>query len=345
MRPTTPASVKPMSAEYTPPKHRSGDGSSSPPASSRPPACRRRTDHRRAGGRFWTDQPRPGRPAVEGRHPGRRHADGEPLIRANQPEWHPRGPRGLTLPGNVQANDDAVIHARVSGYLKKWYVDIGAQVKAGQVLAEIDAPELDQQVVQARANLATAQANQNLAQITAGRWASLLAKDAVSEQEADEKTGDLAAKSAVTQAARADVDRLTALEAFKRIVSPFDGVVTARNTDIGALIAAGNPSATPGPVHCRRRAPAAHLSPCAAGLHLPDQARPDRRHRRTGAPGPELPGDADRHLRRRVQPVGDPDRGTADRQCARPAQARRLCPGGLQPAAPARRRSAARRAR
>lgn len=168
-------------------------------------------------------------------------ADAVPTVNVIRPLAN-GGDQSLTLPGDVQAYDDAVIHARVSGYLKKWYVDIGAQVKAGQVLADIDTPELDQQLAQARANLATAQANQNLAQITANRWAGLLAKDAVSKQEADEKTGDLAAKSAVTQAARAEVDRLTALEGFKRIVAPFDGVVTARNTDIGALIAAGNPA-------------------------------------------------------------------------------------------------------
>jgi len=152
------------------------------------------------------------------------------------------GDQALTLPGDVQANYDAVIHARVSGYLKMWYVDIGAQVKAGQVLAEIDTPELDQQLAQAKADLATAQANGNLAKITANRWAALLVKDAVSKQESDEKTGDLAAKTALTQAAQANVDRLVALEAFKHIVAPFNGVVTARNTDIGALIAAGNPT-------------------------------------------------------------------------------------------------------
>jgi multidrug efflux pump subunit AcrA (membrane-fusion protein) len=118
----------------------------------------------------------------------------------------------LTLPGDVQADDDAVIHARVSGYLKRWYVDIGARVTPGQVLADIDTPELDQQLAQAKANLATALANRELAEITAKRWASLLAKDAVSRQEADEKSGDLAAKTALYQAAKADLDRLIALE-------------------------------------------------------------------------------------------------------------------------------------
>ena len=152
------------------------------------------------------------------------------------------GDQALNLPGDVQAYNDAVIHARVSGYLKKWYVDIGTPVKEGQTLADIDTPELDQQLAQAKANLATAKANQALAQVTANRWTGLLVKDAVSKQEADEKTGDLEAKTAVAQAAKADVDRLQALEVFKRIVAPFSGVVTARNTDIGALIAAGNPS-------------------------------------------------------------------------------------------------------
>jgi RND family efflux transporter MFP subunit len=151
-------------------------------------------------------------------------------------------PDVLTLPGTVQANYDAVIHARVSGYLKRWYVDIGAPVKAGQLLADIDTPELDQQLEQAKANLATASANTKLAQVTATRWKNLLARDAVSKQETDEKTGDLEAKIALALGAKAEVDRLEALESFKRIVAPFDGVVTARNTDIGALIAAGNPN-------------------------------------------------------------------------------------------------------
>ncbi|HEX4096207.1 MAG TPA: efflux RND transporter periplasmic adaptor subunit [Caulobacteraceae bacterium] len=145
----------------------------------------------------------------------------------------------LVLPGQVDANYDAVIHARVSGYLKKWYVDIGAKVKTGQLLAEIDTPELDQQLLQAKADLATAVANQKLAALTAQRWTNLLKQDAVSHQETDEKTGDLQAKDALVQAAQANVDRLEALEAFRRIKAPFDGVVTARNTDIGQLITAG----------------------------------------------------------------------------------------------------------
>jgi RND family efflux transporter MFP subunit len=145
----------------------------------------------------------------------------------------------LVLPGQVQAFFDAPIHARVNGYLKAWYDDIGAHVKGGQVLATIDTPDLDQQYIQAKADLATAIANQKLAQTTANRWNSLLTQDAVSRQEAEEKNGDLEAKSALVNAAKANVQRLGALESFKQIVAPFDGIVTARSTDVGQLISAG----------------------------------------------------------------------------------------------------------
>jgi RND family efflux transporter MFP subunit len=152
------------------------------------------------------------------------------------------GTRDLALPGDVQAFYTAPIHARVSGYLKKWYVDIGTPVKSGQVLADIDTPDLDQQVLQARADLATAQANQSLAATTAKRWDGLVAADAVSKQEAEEKSGDLAAKNALVNSSRANLNRLLALESFKKITAPFAGVVTTRSTDVGALI-----SATGGP--------------------------------------------------------------------------------------------------
>ncbi|HEY2658112.1 MAG TPA: efflux RND transporter periplasmic adaptor subunit [Caulobacteraceae bacterium] len=151
----------------------------------------------------------------------------------------------LVLPGDIQAFNDAPIHARVSGYLKKWYVDIGAPVKAGQILAEIDTPDLDQQLAQARADLGTAVANHHLAETTAQRWAGLLAQDAVSHQDADAKDGDLAAKTALVASAQANVQRLQALESFKRITAPFGGVVTARSTDVGALINVGGPADIP----------------------------------------------------------------------------------------------------
>jgi len=149
---------------------------------------------------------------------------------------------GLTLPADVEANDIAAIHPRVNGYIRAWDVDIGAHVKAGQVLADIDTPDLDQQLAQAKAALATAAAKQGVAKISADRWTRLLSRNAVSQQETDEKTGDLVETTADVQAAKADVDRLQALESFKRIVAPFDGVVTARTAHVGALVTANAPN-------------------------------------------------------------------------------------------------------
>ena len=145
----------------------------------------------------------------------------------------------LILPGNIQANYEAPIYARTSGYLKRWLVDIGTPVKAGQLLAQIESPEVDQQLRQAQADLATAEANQKIADLTAQRWRDLRATDSVSKQEADEKIASAASGDAQKQAAHANVQRLRELSGFEKIVAPFDGVVTARNTDIGQLIAAG----------------------------------------------------------------------------------------------------------
>lgn len=142
----------------------------------------------------------------------------------------------LQLPARLEAHARAPIHARVSGYLKSWKVDIGTPVKAGQLLAEIEAPDVEQQLLQAKADLASAQANAALAETTARRWQSMLGSDSVSQQEVDEKNGDLKAKRALVNAAQANVERLQATQNFTRIVAPFDGVVTARETDVGALI-------------------------------------------------------------------------------------------------------------
>jgi len=152
-----------------------------------------------------------------------------------------RGPASntLVLPGSVQAYYEAPIYARTSGYLKTWYTDIGTTVKKGQLLAEIDAPEVDQQLRQAQADLATAQANYELARTTNERWKGLLATESVSQQDADQRAGDAAAKAAARQSAAANLARLADLESFKRVVAPFGGVVTERNTDVGALINAG----------------------------------------------------------------------------------------------------------
>jgi RND family efflux transporter MFP subunit len=146
----------------------------------------------------------------------------------------------LILPGNLQANYEAPIYARTSGYLKRWLVDIGTPVKAGQLLGEIESPEVDSQLRQAQADLATAEANRKIASVTADRWRNLRASDSVSKQEADEKISLAASNDAQVQAAKANVQRLRELSGFEKIIAPFDGVVTARNTDIGQLIVAGN---------------------------------------------------------------------------------------------------------
>jgi RND family efflux transporter MFP subunit len=145
----------------------------------------------------------------------------------------------LVLPGTVRAFTDAPIYARASGYLKKWHVDIGSKVTRGQLLAEIETPELDQQLRQARADLENARATMEMSRTTADRWQALFKRDAVSRQESDEKLSDYHARKATVDASGANVKRLEDLQAFQKITAPFDGVITARNTDIGALIDAG----------------------------------------------------------------------------------------------------------
>jgi RND family efflux transporter MFP subunit len=147
---------------------------------------------------------------------------------------------GLELPGRIEAWQRAPIYARVPGYIKSWKYDIGAKVKAGDVLAEVETPDLDQQLAQARADLATAQANASLARTTAQRWQTLGKTNVVAKQDVDEKTGDLAAKQAGANSAQANVARLLAMKGFARLTAPFDGTVTARDTDVGALINAGS---------------------------------------------------------------------------------------------------------
>jgi RND family efflux transporter MFP subunit len=145
----------------------------------------------------------------------------------------------LVLPGTARAFTDAPIYARANGYLKKWYVDIGARVTQGQLLAEIETPEVDQQLRQARAELENARANMDMAKTTADRWQALLKRDAVARQDADEKGADYSAKKAIVDSNSANVKRLENLTSFQRITAPFDGIITARNTDIGALVDAG----------------------------------------------------------------------------------------------------------
>jgi RND family efflux transporter MFP subunit len=151
----------------------------------------------------------------------------------------------VILPGNIQAFEDSPIYARTNGYLKKWYVDIGGRVRAGQLLADIETPEVDQQLDQARADLNTAQANFQLSEITATRYEDLLKTDSVSKQDVDNAHGDFEAKKAMVASAQSNLKRLEELQSFEKVYAPFDGVITARNTDVGHLInsGAGGPTA------------------------------------------------------------------------------------------------------
>lgn len=160
-----------------------------------------------------------------------------PVVTSTSPE--------IALPGNTQAYVDTPIYARTNGYLRKWFFDIGAHVKKGQLMATIETPEVDQQLQVAEADLKSSQANLNLAKTTSQRYTNLLKLDSVSKQETDQAVSDEAAKSAAVQASEAAVRRLQQLQFFERIYAPFDGIVTARNTDIGALIDAGSGSAQP----------------------------------------------------------------------------------------------------
>jgi RND family efflux transporter MFP subunit len=169
--------------------------------------------------------------------------DAEITVVTAKPELSGAGDE-LVLPGIVQAFIEAPIYARTNGYLKTWHTDIGSRVHRGDLLAEIDTPEVDRQLSQARADLATAQANLDLSLSTNERWKALLKTQSVSKQDADEKAGDAAAKEAITNSAAENLHRLQELESFKRVLAPFNGVVTARNTDVGDLINAGQASGT-----------------------------------------------------------------------------------------------------
>ena len=167
-----------------------------------------------------------------------------PSVAVAQPNARALNPT-IELPGRLEAYYRAPIFARVSGYLKSWSVDIGARVKAGQVIAEIEAPDLDQQLLQARADLASQQASARLSEATLNRRKTLVASNFVSAQEIDERTADLSNKKAAVNSGQANVERLEALAGYKKITVPFDGVVTARDTDVGALINAGGGSGPP----------------------------------------------------------------------------------------------------
>jgi membrane fusion protein, multidrug efflux system len=167
-----------------------------------------------------------------------------PTVAVVAPSARPLSPY-LNLPGRLEAYSRAPIYARVSGYLKDWKVDIGVRVKAGQLLAEIDAPDLDQQLMQARADLLNAQSSARLSEATLKRRQSLADSRIISQQDLDERIADLASKQAAVKSNQANVDRLEALAGYKNVLAPFDGMITARETDLGALINAGSSSAPP----------------------------------------------------------------------------------------------------
>ena len=161
-----------------------------------------------------------------------------PVVAVAMPDT--KGKRmAIDLPGRLEAYSQAQIFARVSGYLKEWKVDIGTPVKAGQLLAEIDAPDLDQQIMQAQAEVTSAEANATLSRATLERGQSLMSSGYVSKQDIDQRTADSANKSGLVKSVTANLDRLRVLEKYKRITAPFDGIVTARATDVGSLINAG----------------------------------------------------------------------------------------------------------
>ena len=178
---------------------------------------------------------------------------------------------GLVLPGTLQAYVESPIYARTNGYLKRWYKDIGSRVRAGDPLADIDTPEVDQQLVQARADLETAKANSNLSRITATRYEELIKTDGVSKQEVDNAAGDYAAKQAAQASAAANVRRLEELESFKHIYAPFSGVITRRNVDMGTLINAGNGGTT------QQLFFLSQTDPIRAYVNVPESAAPSIR--------------------------------------------------------------------
>jgi len=185
-------------------------------------------------------------PRLRARQTLRKQTDitAEPPVLVLRPK---RGKPGeeLILPANMQAFVDAPIYARTNGYLKKWYFDMGSRVKQGALLAVIETPEVDQQLQQAREDLRTAEANLKLSQITAQRYSDLLRSDSVAKQDVDNAVQDAAAKAATVKSAQANVRRLEQMVGFEQIVAPFNGVITARNTDVGQLIESG-PAGGPG---------------------------------------------------------------------------------------------------
>jgi RND family efflux transporter MFP subunit len=176
----------------------------------------------------------------------------------------------IVIPGDMQPFADAGIFARTNGYLKKWYADIGANVKEGQLLAEIDSPEIDQQLEQARADLATAQANFKLAEVTATRYKDLLKTDSVAQQDVDNASGNYDARKTAVESAQANVKRLQQMQSFEKVYAPFAGMITARNTDIGQLIDSGSSGGT-----ARELFHIAAMNPLRVYINVPQYDSPE----------------------------------------------------------------------
>ncbi len=198
----------------------------------------------------------------------------------------------IVLPGNMQAFTDSPIYARTNGYLKKWYVDIGGRVKAGQLLAEIETPEVDQQLQQARSQLNTAKANYNLAQITSNRYQELKNTDSVAQQDVDNALGAERANAATVSAAEYQVKYLEELESFKNIYAPFDGIITARNTDVGHLINSGAGDRRFRTVSYRGDSHSARVHQRAATIFSGRKTWVDRESDASGISGPPIQGQA-----------------------------------------------------
>lgn len=242
-----------------------------------------------------------------------------PSVQLVRPQ--PAAVGSLDLPGTLEADNRAQIHARTSGYIARWNVDIGDRVRRGQVLAMLDAPELDQQLMQARADYRTAEANRELAATTAARWQEMRAIDAVSQQETDERVGQLAAASARSGSAQANVSRLRAMQGFTRITAPFSGVVVARNAETGALVNAGGAGTEPlftiaddSRLRLRVRVPQA----LARGLSRGTTAQLSL---------PEYPGETFEADLARIAGAVDPQSGTMLAEFVIPNGGRRLSPG------------------
>ena len=266
-----------------------------------------------------------------------------PVVAVATPDTRGRATT-IDLPGRLEAYSQAQIYARVSGYLKEWKADIGTPVKAGQLLAEIDAPDLDQQIMQAEADVASAQANAALASATLQRGQSLIKSGAVSKQDLDQRAADSANKQGLVKSAQANLDRLRVLEKYKRITAPFDGLVTARTTDVGALINAGGGG---GPALFV----VSDTSRLRVYVNVPQNYVPSIKIGTkaqiigAGISGPQLPGD-----RRGLRAVGrrclrhDAD-AARRRQCRRRADDRRLRQCAASNCRTRRSRSTCRRAR